>query len=164
MAVASRCCWSLDTSQALLIPWTSLTSVNSPLIKLCLIDKPSEFAPAGTWTSHDWWGRGRGVQRVEVTPTFRFFPLSDFLAFFWMLCQDIFYSDYLESISGTNILVGISSRRLRQILQNQARLVHGFSLSLPLNAVVTLLKAPVHSNFQLSIGFAIVSFTSNFEF
>lgn len=81
-----------------------------------------------------------------------------------MLCQDILYSDYLESISGTNILVGISSRRLRQILQNQAWLIHGFSLSLPLDTVVTLLKAPVHSDFQLSIGFAIVSFTSNFEF
>ena len=138
MVVASRCCWCLDTSQALLIPWTSLTSVNSPLIKLSLIDKSSEFAPAGTWTSHDWWGTGRGVQRVEVTPRFRFFPLSGFLAFFWMLCQDMLYSDYLESISGTNILVGISSRRLRQVLQNQARLLLGFSLSLPVNTVVTL--------------------------
>ena len=138
MVVASRCCWCLDTSQALLIPWTSLTSVSSPLIKLSLIDKPSEFAPAGTWTSHDWWGTGRGVQRVEVTPRFRFFPLSGFLAFFWMLCQDMLYSDYLESISGTNILVGISSRRLRQVLQNQARLLLGFSLSLPVNTVVKL--------------------------
>ena len=138
MVVASGCCWCLDTSQALLIPWTSLTSVSSPLIKLSLIDKPSEFAPAGTWTSHDWWGTGRGVQRVEVTPRFRFFPLSGFLAFFWMLCQDMLYSDYLESISGTNILVGISSRRLRQVLQNQARLLLGFSLSLPVNTVVTL--------------------------
>ena len=135
MVVASRCCWCLDTSQALLIPWTSLTSVNSPLIKLSLIDK---FAPAGTWTSHDGWGTGRGVQRVEVTPRLRFFPLSGFLAFFWMLCQDMLYSDYLESISGTNILVGISSRRLRQVLQNQARLLLGFSLSLPVNTVVTL--------------------------
>lgn len=33
------------------------------------------------------------------------------------------------------------------------------------DTVVTLLKAPVHSDFQFSIGFAIVSFTGfNFEF